>query len=357
MSELKAVEPESGEVRKDVAADDAGDVALRARSLVRHIPVGGGLLGRRNSPRIKAVDGVDLDVARGETLGLVGESGCGKSTLARLLTALDRPTSGEVTVLGQRLDTARGRRLRDLRRHVQLVFQDPATALDPRMTVAQLIREPLAVHREGSRTDQLHRVDDLLKAVGLSPAHAGRYPHQFSGGQKQRIGIARALALRPDVLVCDEPVSALDVSVQAQIVNLISSLQRDFGLACLFIAHDLAVVEHLADRVAVMYLGRIVEQGAVEQVYNRPAHPYTRALLSAVPEADPAQPRSRGTVRLEGDVPSPIDPPSGCRFRTRCPAATSRCAQEAPLLTPVVQERDHRVACHHPERSSGADIV
>ncbi|MCW1100198.1 dipeptide ABC transporter ATP-binding protein [Streptomyces sp. RS2] len=337
--------------RHGSTAVDQADLALQVRALERHIPVGGGVLTRRNAPRVRAVDRIDLELRRGETLGLVGESGCGKSTLARLLTALDRPTAGEIRILGQRLDGLKGRRLRQLRRHVQLVFQDPYTSLDPRMTAEQIVREPLSVYQEGARADQPRMARELLEAVGLNPAHAARYPHQFSGGQRQRIGIARALALRPEVLICDEPVSALDVSVQAQIINLLASLQRDFGLACLFIAHDLSVVEHLADRVAVMYLGKIVEQGAVEQVYNRPAHPYTQALLSAVPEPDPAQPHARRVIRLEGDVPSPIDPPSGCRFRTRCPAATARCAREEPEIKPLTSGPDHQVACHYPQNS------
>jgi oligopeptide transport system ATP-binding protein len=333
---------------KTAVATQQDDVAVRTLSLVRHLPVGGSLLARRNGPKVRAVDGVDIEVRRGEILGLVGESGCGKSTLSRLITALDRPTAGSVEILGQDLGGLLGRALREMRRHVQLVFQDPYSSLNPRMTAEQIVREPLVVHRLGPRSEHARKAHELLETVGLNPAHAHHYPHQFSGGQRQRIGIARALALRPEVLVCDEPVSALDVSVQAQIINVLASLQRDFGLGCLFITHDLSVVEHLADRVAVMYLGRIVEQGAVEQVYARPAHPYTRALLSAIPEPDPAQPRARGVIRLQGEVPSPISPPSGCRFRTRCPLATGRCAEQTPRLRALDHTLDQHVACHFP---------
>jgi oligopeptide transport system ATP-binding protein len=321
-------------------------VVLRAKDLVRHIPVTKGILLRRTVGQVKAVDGVSLEVRRGETLGLVGESGCGKSTLARLLTMIDRPTSGEITVMGERVDQLRGRRLRLARRHIKLVFQDPYTSLDPRMTVESIVREPLVIHRDfAPRGDHRAMVRELLELVGLNPDHSHRYPHQFSGGQRQRIGIARALALRPEVLVCDEPVSALDVSVQAQIINLFASLQRELGVAYLFIAHDLSVVEHIADRVAVMYLGKIVERGEADQVYLRPEHPYTHALLSAVP--DPDAPASAQRIRLQGDVPSPVDPPSGCRFRTRCWLAEDRCAEQEPLLARPA-DGDHDVACHFP---------
>ncbi|MCL2730671.1 MAG: dipeptide ABC transporter ATP-binding protein [Actinomycetia bacterium] len=322
---------------------------LEVRDLVKHVPVGGGGVLRRGAGRLRTVDGVSLELRRGETLGLVGESGCGKSSLARLLTAVDRPTSGEIRLFGERFDQLRGRRLRAARRHIKLVFQDPYASLDPRMTVEALVREPFLIHRDvAPRGEHRRMVGELLELVGLNPDHARRYPHQFSGGQRQRIAIARALALRPEILVCDEPVSALDVSVQAQIVNLFGTLQRELGIAYVFIAHDLSVVEHIADRVAVMYLGRIVEEGTVEEVYDRPRHPYTDALLSAVPVPAPDPARRSARVRLHGDVPSPLDPPSGCSFRTRCPHAVEECAAREPELRGPSEAAGHAAACHFP---------
>ncbi|MBB2912818.1 oligopeptide/dipeptide ABC transporter ATP-binding protein [Streptosporangium becharense] len=322
------------------------ETVLEARDVVRHFPVTRGAVLRRVVGRVRALDGVSLTLARGETLGIVGESGCGKSTLARVLTALDRPGSGEVTVLGMPLHRMRGSELRRARRHVQLVFQDPYGSLDPRMTVAEIVREPYEVHPDlVPRGRREERVRELLEVVGLNPDHSGRFPHQFSGGQRQRVGIARALALRPDVLVCDEPVSALDVSVQAQIVNLLERLREEFRLAYVFIAHDLGVVRHLADRVAVMYLGRVVETGSASDVYEHAAHPYTRALLSAAPVPDPASRGTRREIVLTGEPPSPVDVPPGCSFHPRCPVAVADCRRLPPVLAPVARP-GHLAACH-----------
>ncbi|MDR0959521.1 MAG: dipeptide ABC transporter ATP-binding protein [Propionibacteriaceae bacterium] len=294
------------------------DIILRAEDLVKHYPVKTGII-RRTVGHVKAVDGVSFDLHRGETLGVVGESGCGKSTLARLLMRLEEPTSGKVTIDGVDLYSQTGAAMRKLRRDIQIVFQDPYTSLDPRKTVGDIIGEPFDIHPEAApKGSRRAKVRELLDLVGLNPEHINRYPHQFSGGQRQRIGVARGIALRPKILICDEPVSALDVSVQAQVINLLEHLQRELGLSYLFIAHDLAVVRHISTRVAVMYLGKIVEIGDEVEIYERPTHPYTQALLSAVPVPDPALAGAREQIMLRGDVPSPAAPPSGCRFHTRC---------------------------------------
>ncbi|BCL32976.1 ABC transporter ATP-binding protein [Streptomyces aurantiacus] len=323
---------------------------LEARGLVKHYRSGSLPVGGRRRATVKAVDGVDLTLRRGSTLGLVGESGCGKSTLTRLLMALDRPTAGTVLVEGQDLLALPSAELRRRRRDIQLVMQDPYTSLDPRMTALEIVREPLDIHRDlMPKQERAPWARELLHMVGLDPGHAHRHPHQFSGGQRQRIGIARALALRPKILVCDEPVSALDVSVQAQVINLFKELQREFGLAYVFIAHDLAVVRHVADEVAVMYLGRIVEHGDRDTVYSRPAHPYTRALLSAVPDPDPSHRGATGRIVLQGDPPSPTRPPSGCAFHTRCWKSQERCGTERPVPTAPTTDGRRQVSCHFPE--------
>ncbi|MBM6405234.1 dipeptide ABC transporter ATP-binding protein [Phycicoccus sp. CSK15P-2] len=326
------------------------EVVLEARDIVKHYPIKTGVL-RRTTGWVKAVDGVSFDLHKGETLGIVGESGCGKSTLGRMLMRLEEPTSGSLQFDGVDMYAQSTSDMRRLRRDIQIVFQDPYTSLNPRKTVGDIVGEPFDIHpdvvpKQGRR----QRVQELLDLVGLNPEHINRYPHQFSGGQRQRIGIARGIALNPKVLICDEPVSALDVSVQAQVVNLMEKLQDELGLAYVFIAHDLSVVRHISDRVGVMYLGKLAELGEEDEVYTRPTHPYTQALLSAVPVPDPVLRGKREQIVLEGDVPSPANPPTGCRFHTRCWKAQDRCTTEEPGLTMRGDGvAEHLSACHFAE--------
>ncbi len=326
------------------ATDRAGEPLLEVTDLVKHFPVRGGKVFRHTIGEVHAVCGVSFSIGTGETLGLVGESGCGKSTTARSILQLVEPTSGSVRFEGKELTTLSPSEMRGVRRELQVVFQDPYASLDPKIPVGETIAEPLKVHGMWRGNDGNQRVAEVLRQVGLSPSHAGRFPNEFSGGQRQRIGIARALIMEPHLLVLDEPVSALDVSIQAGVVNLLEDLQEQLGLAYLFVAHDLSVVRHISDRVAVMYLGKIVEMGSRQQIYGQPAHPYTQALLSAVPVPDPRIERERKRIVLPGDVPSPIDPPSGCRFRTRCWKAQDICVTQEPRLDPF--DELHTVACH-----------
>ncbi|CAN5613543.1 dipeptide ABC transporter ATP-binding protein [soil metagenome] len=323
-----------------------GDPLLEVTDLVKHFPIKAGAIVDREVARVRAVDGVSFTLREGETLGLVGESGCGKSTLCRALLQLTPPTSGSVKFDGQELVGKSRRELRPIRRQMQMIFQDPFASLNPRKRIGQIVGDPMELHGLASGADLKRQVQGLLDRVGLQAEHYNRYPHEFSGGQRQRIGIARALALRPKLVVADEPVSALDVSVQAQIINLLEELQDEFGLSYLFVAHDLSVVKHVSDRVAVMYLGKIVENSGADALYKKPIHPYSNALLSAVPIPDPKLNRARERIVLEGDVPSPINPPDGCRFHTRCRWATEICSADEPALLDYGDR--HEAACHHP---------
>jgi oligopeptide transport system ATP-binding protein len=318
-------------------------VLVSVRDLKMHFPITQGIIIQRRVGAIKAVDGVSFDVFRGETLGLVGESGCGKSTTGRAILQLYKPTAGEVYFEDYNLIEAKGEQLRKMRRRMQMIFQDPYASLNPRMTVGDIVGEPLTVHNIAKGKERRERVQELLRVVGLNPYFVNRYPHEFSGGQRQRIGVARALAVQPDFIICDEPISALDVSIQAQIINLLEELQGEFNLTYLFIAHDLSVVRHISDRVAVMYLGKIVEVTDRAELYENPLHPYTQALLSAVPIPDPVVEEKRQRVILEGDVPSPAHPPVGCNFNTRCPVVMEQCYEEEPEFVEV--EGGHSAAC------------
>ncbi len=320
------------------------NILLNVKGLKKYFPITSGIILQRVKAHVKAVDGLDFFVRKGETLGLVGESGCGKSTTGRAILQLYRPTAGEVIFQGKDLCKLQGEELRKMRRYMQMIFQDPYASLNPRMTVGDIIGEPLEVHNIAKGKEKKERVQELLQIVGLNPYFVNRYPHEFSGGQRQRIGVARALAVNPDFIVCDEPISALDVSIQAQIINLLEELQAQFHLTYLFIAHDLSVVRHISDRVAVMYLGKIVELTDRDSLYKNPLHPYTKALLSAVPIPDPIVEEKRERIILTGDVPSPVNPPSGCRFHTRCPIAIERCKHEDPEFRDVGNL--HFVACH-----------
>ncbi|WAL76461.1 dipeptide ABC transporter ATP-binding protein [Kitasatospora sp. YST-16] len=327
-----------------------GEPILEVRDLLKHFPLTKGILFKKQVGAVKAVDGVSFDLMQGETLGIVGESGCGKSTLAKVLMNLEPATAGSVKYKGEEISHLSGSALKAVRRNIQMVFQDPYTSLNPRMTVGDIIGEPYEIHPEvAPKGDRRKAVQDLLDVVGLNPEYINRYPHQFSGGQRQRIGIARGLALKPEIIICDEPVSALDVSVQAQVINLLEQLQSEFNLSYMFIAHDLSIVRHISDRVGVMYLGRMVEIGTDLEIYDHATHPYTQALLSAVPVPDPSAREHRDRIVLTGDVPSPANPPSGCRFRTRCWKAQEKCAKEDPALTVrdwLEGRARHDSACH-----------
>jgi len=323
-------------------------VLLEVKNLKMYFPITQGIIIQRHVGDVKAVDGLDFFIRRGETLGLVGESGCGKSTTGRAILQLYRPTAGQVLYDGSDLCKMKGETLRRMRRRMQMIFQDPYASLNPRMTVGNIIGEPMEIHNLARGKEKQEKVQHLLEIVGLNPYMANRYPHEFSGGQRQRIGVARALALQPELIICDEPISALDVSIQAQVINLLEDLQSQFHLTYLFIAHDLSVVRHISNRVAVMYLGVIVELASRDEIYLSPLHPYTQALLSAVPIPDPIVEERRKRIILQGDVPTPVNPPSGCHFRTRCPIAEALCAEQKPEFREL--KPGHFVACHFAER-------
>ncbi|MFF3749738.1 ABC transporter ATP-binding protein [Streptomyces sp. NPDC002018] len=361
MSEKNTTTPVSGAVAPRGDAVPATEPLLEVKGLTKHFPIYGGFPIKRKVGAVQAVDGVDLSVYPGESLGLVGESGCGKSTTGRLLTRLLEPTAGTIEYNGRDITHANRRQLAPIRSEIQMIFQDPYASLNPRQTVGSIISSPMEINGINPPGGREARVRELLEIVGLNPEHYNRFPHEFSGGQRQRIGVARALALEPKLIVADEPVSALDVSIQAQVVNLLQDLRRDLGIAFVFIAHDLAIVRHFSQRVAVMYLGKVVEVADRDSLYERPRHPYTHALLSAVPEAD-IDLDKKERIRLAGDVPSPIMPPSGCRFRTRCWKAQDKCATQEPPLIQIAGNREgHLTACHFPEdpttEARGEDVV
>ncbi|HLQ63046.1 MAG TPA: ABC transporter ATP-binding protein [Candidatus Acidoferrales bacterium] len=338
--------PETATAARLSKAWTSAEPLVEVRGLKKYFPVTAGVL-QRTVAWVRAVDGVDLEIKQGETLGLVGESGCGKSTLGRTIVRLLEPSAGSVKFKGQELTRLSSGGMRRMRREMAMIFQDPFASLDPRQTVGDIVGEPLDVHGLARGKQRQERIQELLRVVGMNPHFANRYPHEFSGGQRQRIGIARALAVDPSFIVCDEPISALDVSIQAQIINLLERLQSKFDLTYLFIAHDLSVVKHISDRVAVMYLGKVMEVADARELHRHPRHPYTGSLLSAIPIPDPKVERGRQRIILHGDVPSPVNPPSGCRFRTRCFKAQARCAEEVPTLD-TVREGDHRAACFFP---------